>query len=101
MLVDSESLKNPCETAVMLTRPPAAVKKSGQRGEAWLARQCSRNPHDEAVVVRRAQLGAKPGLPLKENNERGWKGERCPGSARSQKDVMGSLVVLLLAERAG
>ena len=34
---------------------------------------CSRNPHDEAVVVRRAQLGTKPGHPLKEGNEQAWK----------------------------
>ena len=34
---------------------------------------CSRTPHDEAVVVRRAQLGTKPGHPLKEGNERAWK----------------------------
>jgi hypothetical protein len=33
---------------------------------------CSRNPHDETVVVRRAQLGTKPGHPLK-RNERAWK----------------------------
>ncbi len=31
---------------------------------------CSRNPHDEAVVVRRAQLGTKSGHPLKEGHER-------------------------------
>ncbi|MEK7352772.1 MAG: hypothetical protein AAB177_18000, partial [Nitrospirota bacterium] len=34
---------------------------------------CSRNPHDEAVVVRRAQLETKPGHPLKEGNEQAWK----------------------------
>ena len=34
---------------------------------------CSRNPHDEAVVVRRAQLGTTLGHPLKESNERAWK----------------------------
>jgi hypothetical protein len=33
---------------------------------AWLDPPCSRNPHDEAVVVRRAQWGTKPGHPLKE-----------------------------------
>src|SRR5882762_5887089 len=45
------------------------LKKGG--GGAWLGPPCSRNPHDEAVVVRRAQLGTKPGHPLKEGNERG------------------------------
>ena len=31
---------------------------------AWISPLCSRNPHDKAVVVRRAQLGTKPGHPL-------------------------------------
>ena len=31
---------------------------------------CSRNPHDEAVVVRRAQLGTKPGHTVKNVNRR-------------------------------
>ena len=46
------------------------------RGVAWLVPPCSRNPHDEAVVVRRAQLGTKPSHPLKEDNERSQKYRR-------------------------
>jgi len=34
-------------------------------GVAWISPQCSRNPHDKAVVVRRAQLVTNPGYPLK------------------------------------
>ena len=45
---------------------------SGGRG-SLVGPPCSRNPHDEAVVVRRAQLETKPGHPLKEGNERAWK----------------------------
>jgi hypothetical protein len=30
---------------------------------AWLGPPCSRNPYGEAVVVRRAQVRAEPGLP--------------------------------------
>jgi hypothetical protein len=40
---------------------------------AWLVPRAHGTPHDEAVVVRRAQLGTKPGHPLKEGNERAWK----------------------------
>ena len=31
---------------------------------AWITPRCSRNPHDKAVVVRRAQSGSNPGHPL-------------------------------------
>jgi hypothetical protein len=50
------------------------LKQPASRGMGGLVGPpCSRNPHDEAVVVRRAQLGTKPGYPLKEDNERAWK----------------------------
>jgi len=48
-------------------------KSSSRRRGGLVGLPCSRNPHDEAVVVRRAQLGTKPGHPLKEGNERAWK----------------------------
>ena len=41
----------------------AASAWKGKVREAWLGPLCSRNPHDKAVVVRRAQVGPKPGLP--------------------------------------
>ena len=40
----------------------------GGRGDGLVGPPCSRNPHDETVVVRRAQLETKPGHPLKEDN---------------------------------
>jgi hypothetical protein len=40
-----------------------ARPRKGTEG-SLLGSPCSRNPHDETVVVRRAQVGTKPGLPL-------------------------------------
>ena len=38
-------------------------QRLGERGRrpAWVGPSCSRNPHDETVVVRRAQVVTKPG----------------------------------------
>jgi hypothetical protein len=50
------------------------LKQSASRGRGGLVGPpCSRNPHDETVVVRRVQSGTKPGHPLKQGNERAWK----------------------------
>ena len=59
---------------------------SGGRG-SLVGPPYSRNPHSEAVVVRRAQLGTKPGHPLKEGNAQAW------------KDHLWSLAAALPAER--
>ena len=59
---------------------------SGGRG-SLVGPPYSRNPHGEAVVVRRAQLGTKPGHPLKEGNAQAW------------KDHLWSLAAALPAER--
>ena len=48
-------------------------KPASRERDSLVGPPCSRNPHDEAVVVRRAQLGTKPGHPLKEGNEQAWK----------------------------
>jgi hypothetical protein len=48
------------------------MRDSRMRG-SLVSPPCSRNLHDKAVVVRRAQLGSKPGHPLKEGNEGAWK----------------------------
>ena len=44
-------------------------------------------------IVRRAQLGTKPGHPLKEGNERAWMDtieyERCSRNARPQQALVG------------
>ena len=77
------------------------------KGMAWLAPPCSRNPHDEAVVVRRAQLGTKPGRPLKEGNEQAWGNEegaaRCPlcsQNAHDKKDRQGVPMLVLCSRNA-
>src|SRR5207244_2834534 len=40
--------------------------KMGKGASSLADPQCSRNPHDEAVLVRRAQFEDQPGHPLKE-----------------------------------
>ena len=65
----------------------------------WVGPPCSRNAHDETVVVRRAQLGTKPGYPLEEvTSELGGMGKESPDHPSCSQNAHDETVLVRCAQ---